>query len=283
MSRKQKRIGWLVFALAVLAITAVAWVQARTIAISNPAVSSELRIETSNSPLRSAQAQTKRSGPRNLALQPEAFNMGRRLGGRFAPGKREKSILVGTLTMGADRRVVQTTRTQTDDGEQVEIRIAGSQGSLTWDSGQGALSSSGRATGTTRELIERLVLDSPDQFVLAQLRGASYYTVVRNVRPDDANDGYAGPLWNIVRVGDPQTDNEKQPESRWRLYYINTTTGLIDRIVSEVQGQQITAELKWTEAGGEKLPAQIVWTRQGQTIMQYNLANFSHAEQQGGR
>lgn len=283
MSRKDKQIGWLVVALAVLAITAVALVQARTRAISKPAVTSELRIETSNSTAQSTQARTKSSGPRNLSLQPEAFNMGRRLGQRFSSSKREKSVLIGTLTIGSERRIVQTTRTQTDDGEQVEITIAGSQGSLTWDRGQGALSSSGRATGSDRELIERLVLDSPDQFVLAQLRGASYYTVVRNVRPDDANDGYAGPLWNIVRVGDPQTDNEKQPESRWRLYYINTTTGLIDRIVSEVQGQQITAELKWTEAGGETLPAQIVWTRQRRTIMQYNLSNFSHAEHEGGR
>ena len=223
------------------------------------------------------------NGPRNLSRQPDAFNMGRRLGGRFAPGKREKSVLIGTLTIGSERRIVQTTRTQTDDGEQVEIGIAGSADSLNWNAAQGALSSSSRATGSDRELIERLVLDSPDQFVLAQLRGASYYTVARNVRPDDATDGYEGPLWNVVRVHDPQTDQEKRPQSPWRLYYLNPTTGLIDRIVSEVQGQKITAELTWTESNGEKIPAQITWTSQGQIVMQYSLTSFSHAEQQGVR
>jgi hypothetical protein len=128
---------------------------------------------------------------RNLSLQPEAFNMGRRLGQRFSPDRRERSILAGTLTIGSEQRSVQTARTQTDDGEQVEITIAGSPDLLTWEARQGALSSSRRATGSDRELIERLVLDSPDQFVLAQLRGASYYTTAYNVRPADAGDNYA--------------------------------------------------------------------------------------------
>src|SRR5712692_9236931 len=77
----------------------------------------------------------------SLSMQPEAFNMGRRLGARFSPSKRETSTLDGTLTIGTDLRTMQTTRTQTDDGEQIEIKFVGSTGSLTWDAAQGALSS----------------------------------------------------------------------------------------------------------------------------------------------
>jgi hypothetical protein len=170
-------------------------------------------------------------------------------------------------------------RKQTDDGEQVEIALPGSRGSLTWDAAQGALASGERA-GSDRDLIERLVLDSPDQFVLAQLRGASYYTVARNVRPAEAGDDYTGPLWNIVRVNDPARDEQKKAHSQWRLYYINTSTGLIDKIVSEIEGEEIEAALSgWTEVGGEKVPGEIVWTNQSQTIMQFRLANFSHGQQ----
>jgi hypothetical protein len=86
-----------------------------------------------------------------------------------------------------------------------------------------------------------------------------------------------------VRVDDPERDADKRPLSQWRLYYLNTRSGLIDRIVSDIQGQQIIAELTWTETNGEKIPAQIAWTRQGQRIMQYNLTNFSHANQEGAR
>jgi hypothetical protein len=169
-------------------------------------------------------------------------------------------------------------RKQSEDGESVEIRVAGSP-LLSWDGKQGALDVDQQATGSNRELIERLVFDSPDQFVLSQLRGASYYTVARSVRPVDATDGYNGPLWTIVRVDDPQRDEAKTATSRWRLYYINSATGLIDRIESEVDGQRIVAEISsWTEQNGEKLPAQIVWTRDGQALMQYSLTNFSQSQ-----
>jgi hypothetical protein len=175
---------------------------------------------------------------------------------------------------------VQTTRTQTDDGEQVEITIAGTPGSLTWDAKGGARSAAGQATGDHRDLIERLVLDSPDQFVMAQLRGASYSTVARNVRPTKADDNYAGPLWNIVRVGEPKGSEEKRPQSAWRLYYINTRTGLIDRIVSELRGESIEAEISdWTIVNGESVPGQIIWSINGQRIMQYRLTNFSRGQQ----
>jgi hypothetical protein len=285
MSKKQERVFWPSLALIALAVGTVALVKARTRTISNPAVTSAkpgAKSEATASSIQAAQtkgAKTNDARPRNLSLQPEAFNMGRRLGGRFAPGKRGKSVLIGTLTIGSERRIVQTTRTQTDDGEEVEIKTSGSPGSLTWDSGQGALSSSSRATGSDRDLIERLVLDSPDQFVLAQLRGASYYTVARNVRPAEADDNYAGPLWNIVRVDDPQRDDEKKPQSTWRLYYVNTRTGLIDRVVSQLRGETIEAEISgWTTLSGENMPSQITWTSRGQTLMTYGLANFSYAE-----
>lgn len=263
--------------LVLLAVTgALAFVMARTRVTSGQIeatpTAAQSSIEAQGRILRNEGAH------RNLSLQPEAFNLGRRLGKRFSPGNREQSVLVGTLTLGSERRNVQIMRKQTDDGERIEIAIPGSHGPLTWDATQGALSGD-EGGGSDRDLIERLALDSPDQFVLAQLRGASYYTIARNVRPEGADDGYAGPLWNIVRVDDSSRDEQKRPRSPWRLYYINTSTGLIDRIVSEMGGVRFEAALSgWTEVGGEKVPGEVTWTSQGQTIMQFRLVNFSHAQ-----
>lgn len=97
----------------------------------------------------------------------------------------------------------------------------------------------------------------PKRFVLAQLRGASYYTEARNVRPEEAggSDSYTGPVWDLVRVGEPKRGAQAKPQSPWRLYYINTSTGLIDKIVSEEQGETITAEISgWTNQNGELAP-----------------------------
>jgi hypothetical protein len=271
MPSKYKKLFYLSLILVALISTALAFAKS---GISLPAAG---EVEPA-SPRQSETAQRKTTR-RNLSLQPEAFNLTRRLGKRFAPDTRGQSILVGTLTVGAERRVVRVIRRQSDDGEQLKIDLAGSHGPLTWDAEQGAKESGERA-GKDRDLIERLVLDSPDQFVLAQLRGASYYTIARNVRPEEAGDGYTGPLWNIVRIDDPQRDEQKKPRSPWRLYYIDTRTGLIDRIVSEVDGERIEAALSgWTEVNGEKVPGEITWTRQGQTLMQFRLTNFSHDAQ----
>ena len=219
------------------------------------------------------------SRKRNLVLQPEALKLARKLGARFLADETKTYAVLGTLTIGSEARTMQMMRTQTQDGESVEIRLTDSPAILTWDAEKGGTASGRNATDGERALIERLVFDSPDQFVLMQFRGASYYTVARAARPVNAPDGYDGPLWTIVRVDDPERDATKKPESRWRLYYLNTATGLIDRIESEVEGKRILAEFSsWTEQNGEKFPARIVWTRDGKTLMQYSLTSFSQSQ-----
>ena len=127
------------------------------------------------------------------------------------------------------------------------------------------------------ERLERLLLDSPDNFVLAQLRGASYFTVARNVRPADAIDGYNGPLWNLVRVDEPQVDENRRALSTWRIYYINVQTGLPDRVEYQLNGKEIRAEfLDWTDQQGDKTPSYVRWTSDGQIVMEYRATTVSH-------
>jgi hypothetical protein len=166
------------------------------------------------------------------------------------------------------------TRRQADSGETVELSLANR--ALTWSADAGARTDAGTPTEDERLLLERLILDSPDQFVLAQLRGASYFTVSRNVRPADATDGYEGPLWNLVRVDEPQVDESRKALSTWRIYYINVQTGLPERVEYQFNGKEVRAEfLDWTEAEGEKTPARVRWSSDGQTLMEYRATSVS--------
>src|SRR5215211_2897339 len=88
------------------------------------------------------------SHARNLSLQPEALKLARRLGARFSSRKNTTSVVVGTLRLALEARVMQMTRTQTDEGENVEITIDRSLDTLTWDAKQGALSLGRPATGS---------------------------------------------------------------------------------------------------------------------------------------
>ncbi|HKP83798.1 MAG TPA: hypothetical protein VJT69_17415 [Pyrinomonadaceae bacterium] len=212
---------------------------------------------------------------RNLSLQPEAFKLSRRLGNRFASSRETSSTLAGTLITGTLRQEVNVVRKQTSSGEEVGIGVAGA--ALTWSDAEGPGASGANVNEGQRMLIERLVLDSPDQFVLAQLRGASYYTVAHDVRDDPGgSDNYDGPLWDVVRVTEPETDRGRRPLSNSRLYYLNVQTGLIDKIVSEFRGEKIEANVRqWVDQGGEKIPAHIVWKRGNETVQEFNLSSFT--------
>jgi hypothetical protein len=207
---------------------------------------------------------------KNLSLQPEAARVNRRLSNRFKSGRGAESTLAGTLSLGANQQSVTIIRRQNDSGETVEVALAEQR--LSWSDAEG-LTAIRSATESERRLAERLVFDSVDQFVLAQLRGASYYTIVRNLRPDDAGENYSGPLWTLVRISEPKPKDMAQ--SPWRLYYINEFSDLIDRIVSELDGQKIEASIQWTENNGELIPSHIKWTTSGQTIMEFQVTTFS--------
>jgi hypothetical protein len=214
-----------------------------------------------------------------LSLQPEADRMRRRLGQRFVAAGREESVLTGTLTIGTERHVIRIARTQDEDDERVAIAIDSKAALLTWSGKEGAAVAGRQANGLERSLLERVALDSPDQFILAQLRGASYYTVERDVMPAEAggSDNYAGPVWDIVRIGEPDIEGSNAPQSRWRLYHINSSTGLIDKVLSQESEEIVTAEITgWTKVAGELVPERIAWKRNDQIIMEIIFNGVSH-------
>ena len=216
-------------------------------------------------------------GTGNRFLQPEALRVSRRLGKRFTSANRMVSVMAASVNIAGSEQRVMLTRRQEEGGEMVELALPG--GVLTWNATDGATAASRAATEQERLLLERLICDSPDNFVLAQLRGASYYTVARNVRPPNANDDYSGPLWTIVRVDEPRVDETLRASHATRLYYLNSQTGLIDRVVSQGGDETVEAEISaWTDIAGEKIPARITWSSAGRGIMSYQLNSFSHSE-----
>ena len=213
-----------------------------------------------------------------LALQPQADRFRRRLGQRFLASGREVSVLVGTVNVANERYTLRLTRSRDEDDERLTIVLNGGASTLTWSGTDGSRLNNNAASGILRALAERLALDSPDQFILAQLRGASYFNVAQNVRPSGAPDNYTGPIWNVIRVTEPVASlSATKPQSTARLYLINSTTGLIDKIVSQEGGLTITAELSdWVNQNNELSPSRIVWKQGQQIIMEFAFTSVSH-------
>jgi len=215
-------------------------------------------------------------GSKNVLLRPEARGMSRRLGRRFEASSRATSASVGTLSVGGNQQQITIVRSQSNKDENVEVVLA--ERRVTWNSAEGIGTDSGTVTDLQRLVIERLIFDSPDRFVLAQLSGASYRSIAENVRPSNAVDGYSGPAWTLVRVSEPALNQETRVTSHWRIYYVNSLTGLIDRIESESNGQKIEAEIvEWSERNGETFPTHIKWLANGQLVMEYQTTAISHS------
>jgi hypothetical protein len=219
---------------------------------------------------------------RNLSLQPEASRMSRVLGKRFLASSGGASVFTGNLTTGRGPQPVTIVRRQTATGETVQIGLV--TRSFNWSDLDGVTALTGEApTQVERLLVERFIFDSADQFILAQLRGASYSTVARNARPVEAgaSENYSGPVWNIVRITDAERDPRKRPVNPSRLYYINSNTGLIEKIVTESGIEPIEVFLSdWIAVSGEKVPTNIVWKHQAETVMQFALTSFTRVPEQ---
>ena len=217
----------------------------------------------------------------DLASQPEALKLSRRIGGnRFKARSASALDVSGVITTGTSQQSIQITRRRTATGESVKLFTPDSSIALEWEASAGISDSSKTPNAEKSAEFERLIFDSVDQFILAQLRGASYYVVARNVRPDNAPDNYSGPLWDVVRIEDAAVDEQKGSQSKWRLYYLNRTTGLIDKVVSESQGQRIEASFSdWKKQGDELSPSTITWTSNGQTLMTFTVNTVSLSAQ----
>ena len=134
-------------------------------------------------------------GEMDLASQPEAFKLSRRIGGnRFKARSASDLNVSGVVTTGTAQQNIQLTRQKTASGERVKLFTPDSTVALEWEAASGVSDASKTSNAEKGAEFERLIFDSVDQFILAQLRGASYYVVARNVRPDNAPDDYVGPL-----------------------------------------------------------------------------------------
>ena len=212
-----------------------------------------------------------------LALQPAASLMGRQLGPRFVGPGREVTQATGTLAIGSDHHAIAIVRSRDDDGERLAMGLDGGPLSYTWSAKDGAQAQGKIPSPADRSFIERVTFDSPDQFVLAQLRGASYFTVGRGVRPPEAAslETYNGPTWDVIQVNEPPGLATK-PESPGRLYYINNATGLLDKtLASDQLGKIQTSFSNWINQSGDMIPARVTWSRSGQVIMELSLAQVT--------
>jgi hypothetical protein len=211
------------------------------------------------------------------------------LGDRFETPGKARTILRGTLTRhaGSARGATPVAVVREfPDGLRVEEltgpggRVLGHDGSRPWARGGGP-------SGEELALVEALARDSVEHFVAGQAAGDATLHLGDMFRLDDGSGpGYAGPFYDILRVDDTFAAADGI-QSRPTLYYLNSRTGLPERIAYErEEGAAIKVEVEfgdWATVSGQKVPRRTVWKENGVVTAEFvvNQAAFAPAAQDG--
>lgn len=191
------------------------------------------------------------------------------LGDRFESPGRARCILAGTLTRRTGATRVSTPvvvvrefpdKLRFEEQTLSGIRVLGHDGTRSWGS-----------RGLSEEdaiLVEELARDSLERFITSQAMGEATLHLGDMFRMDDGTEAtYAGPFYDILRVD----DNFAESASRPTLYYLNSRTGLPERIVYQrnAGGTAVKVEVEfseWITVTGQKLPRSTVWKEDGVVV-----------------
>lgn len=145
-------------------------------------------------------------------------------------------------------------------------RVLGYDGSCKWGL-------SGEPTEVESALAEMLVRDSVEHFVAGQAAGNATQVLGERFRADDGTDpNYDGPYFEVLRVFDAFRDGGRV-EQRPTLYYLNSRTGLPERLVYERGGGgRVEVEFSdWAEAAGQRFPRRVTRREGGELILELRI------------
>jgi hypothetical protein len=156
-------------------------------------------------------------------------------------------------------------------------RTIGNDGSRPW-------SRTGSPSTEDLRLIETIVRDSVEHFIAGQVRGDATFHLGDMFRADDgSNQNYDGPFHDILRVDDA-FETPEGTKTRPTLFYLNSRTGLLEKIVYEREEGKIEVEFgEWITIASQKTPGRIIWKENGSVTNQLVITHvaFSPVVQDG--
>lgn len=212
------------------------------------------------------------------------------LGDRFESPGRARSILTGAFVRhvgGTQVSAPMVLLREFPDKVRFEVQTASGLRVLGHD-GRQSWSQDSSISREDAALVEELVTDSVEHFITGQATGDATFHLGDMFRLNDSSDAeYAGPFYDILRVDDTFR-NSSGLRARPTLFYLNSRTGLPERIVYELPGEGATTRVEvefgeWFTVAGQKLPRRTAWKKGGALVGELivNQAVFSPSANDG--
>jgi hypothetical protein len=192
-------------------------------------------------------------------------------GDRLQKAGLERIVFTGTLMRGTTAAVPVQLTVQFPEQVAFSEQRGATQRSIVFD-GSKATFPTDKAPGD-EELLESLLNDSTEHFLLNHIKTSSTRILGRAFRLDDGKaKNYTGPYYDIFEVQDTFAVTGTK---RVKLYYFNTQTGLLERVRYTMQrgGQPVKVETKitWQKSAGQPVPAAISREENGQGVFSVSV------------
>ena len=205
------------------------------------------------------------------------------LGNRFESPAQGRSIMTATFMRSKGEPRQFTIIRELPDKLRIEETVLTTQRTIGHD-GNRPWARTGSLSEEDLRLIETLVRDSVEHFIAGQARGDATFHLGDMFRADDgSNQNYEGPFHDILRVDDA-FETLEGTKTRPTLFYLNSRTGLLEKIAYEREEGKIEVEFReWITIANQKTPGRITWKENGSVTNQLVITQvaFSPVAQDG--
>jgi hypothetical protein len=271
MTRKQRRVLWPTLLIALLILSATAFVASgklRGLMTTDTNISNQRGNE---------RASVKRDGyVRRSNLSPKLVWHLNALGDRLEKRGKERLSVTGRLSRAGASQTEEVDAVL-EFPERISLTTQnGNQRRVLKSDGQQVKAQGNPVDEAERELIETLVYGSAEHFFNTQMEGLATRFLGSRFRLDDGSTGnYDGPYYDVYKVADQINTSGEQIE-RVKLYYFNSDTLLLERVTYEIDRNGSTVKVEerlgdWTKEQGQQVARRIERFENGESVFVLTL------------
>jgi hypothetical protein len=266
MRRNRQRVFWPALLIAIVGLMAMTFVASGR--LRGPGTTTT---QTNSGQNASGRNNLKRAAyvrPGNLS--PKLIWHLKAMGDRLEKPGRERLSVSGTLSR-ADAKAEEVTALWEFPDRLRLTRQKGNQARVIAFDGEQVKAGGNPLDEAEQDLIETLVYGSAEHFFETQMQGMATRLLGSRFRLDDGSSAdYTGPYYDVYKVAD-QINTSPDRREQIKLYYFNSDTLLLERVVYEINRNGSTVKVEerlgdWTREQGQQVARRIERFENGESV-----------------
>jgi hypothetical protein len=279
MSAKQGKSLWLSIVALIITLTAIYLTSAMTrpapSPVNQPAATIISQPEQRE---QSAEGEAPAEYVRRGRLRPRLYAVLGALGDRLEKPGKERLTLTGTIIKAERQQAIPVLLIWEFPGKlRLEEQIDGQRRVIIFN-GNDTRGNGNSLSRRDEDLIETLIHDSTEHFLISQLDGAATRFLGTRFRLDDGTaTNYEGPFYDLYETSE-MIKVRREAQKQTKVYYFNSDTHLLEQVKYQVLREGIATAVEvrlnnWHEVQEQKLPGEIVRLENGTPVLTFTITS----------